>query len=190
MTMKSVLGTMGSAALAVLIAASAGCSEVETEMGEPADSPGFSKHLQRVLEDSPDLLARVAVAPDHAFEIYGAGTELIVSETGLVGSKLSPLTEADRELGPAELYGPVLSLSQPIASATASDSTAAEHARHPISGDVYMGGILHAQVRPRASAPAPWVVEKKHLLECQAVFRFPFRSGSTPSCQSITNTEG
>jgi hypothetical protein len=104
MTMKSELGTMGSAALAVLIAASAGCSEVETEMGEPADSPGFSKHLQSVLEDSPDLLARVAVAPDHALEIYGAGTDFIVSETGLVGSKLSPLTEADRELGPAELY--------------------------------------------------------------------------------------
>jgi hypothetical protein len=92
------------AALTVLWAAGAGCSEVETELGEPTDSPGFSKQLQSALVDTPDLLARVALAPDHAFEIYGDGKNFIVSETGLYGSKLSPLTEADRELGPAELY--------------------------------------------------------------------------------------
>jgi hypothetical protein len=91
-----------SAALTVLCAA--GCSGVETELGEPTDSPGFSMQMQSALVDTPDLLARVALAPDHAFEIYGAGTSFIVSETGLYGSKLSPLTEADGELGPAQLY--------------------------------------------------------------------------------------
>jgi hypothetical protein len=98
---------IASAALTVLCAAGAGCSQVDTELGEPADSPGFGNELQRVLDDSPDLLARVALAPDHAFEIYGAGKNFIVSETGLYGSKPSPLTEADRDLGPAELYAKV-----------------------------------------------------------------------------------
>jgi hypothetical protein len=104
MTMKIHTRTIASAALTVFSAAIAGCSGLETELGEPANSAGFSEQLQSVLDDPPDLLARVALAPDQAFEIYGVGTNFIFSETGLHGSKLSPLTEADKDLGPAELY--------------------------------------------------------------------------------------
>lgn len=105
--MRPLVSIAPALGLSMLLATSGsiGCDGgVESELGEPADSAAFAAELRRVLEDPPDLLARIAISPAQALEMYRLGNSLLLSETGLAGSTVTTLSDADKALAPIELY--------------------------------------------------------------------------------------
>jgi hypothetical protein len=138
------------------------------EVGEATDSVAFSGRLQATLEDSKDLLARVALAKDRALEMYGLDGVVVIAETGLYGSAPSALSDAEKELDPVAFYRKIAP-AEPVPARLTRYMQALQDGLKPALADVpahdkalaYFEDYSNTGFGPPNTCPLSWFINQK-----------------------------